>query len=308
MAAFISTGVLGLDIALDLGGIPRGQLTEIYGPEKCGKTALCLLIAAEAQKSGQPVAFVDIDQTLDAGRAALLGIDDQRLIYARPENAHQAGEIACTLTRSGALALVIIDSVAGLLALGDRDSKNIRMDNTRRDSASRELSQIVRELAVLAKNTGTAVVFTNETREHAAKMYGVPETTPGGIALKIHAAVRLEMTPIEPVRTAMVVTGEQVQVRVVKPKSQAPFHATIVNIMYNGEVPSVDNLFNLAVELKIINKQGSSYSCSKAFLGRGHEAAVSYLRKQPQLAEELETTIRRQFLLSSQIPVEEDCT
>jgi recombination protein RecA len=306
MAAFISTGVLGLDIALGSGGIPCGHLTEIYGPEKCGKTALCLLIAAEAQKSGHKAAFVDIDQTLDAGRAARLGIDERELIYARPENARQAGEMARMLARSGALALVVIDSITGLLALGDENRMNVHLDNTRRDSASRELSQIVREMAVIAKDTVTAVVFTNETRGQAAKMYGVPATTPGGIALKLHAALRLEMTPTEHVRSGLVIAGEQVRVKVVKTKSTTPFNTTFVNFMYNGEVSRLDNLFDLAVELKIITLQGSSYSCSKAFLGRGHEAAVSSLQKQPQLVEELEATIRRQFLPSFQAPLDED--
>jgi recombination protein RecA len=296
MTAYISTGVLGLDIALGFGGIPRGQLTEIYGPEKCGKTALCLLLVSEAQKSGNTAAFIDIDQTLDAARAAQLGIDVQKLIYARPENDHQAVEIARTLTRSSALALVVIDSVTGLLALGGENPKN-----TRGGSASQVLSQIVRELAVICEATGTVVVFTNESRERSAKMYGVPETTPGGIALKLHAAVRLELTPKEPVRSGLVNIGEQVQVRVVKSKSAAPFHATFINIMYNGEVSRLDNLFDLAVELKFINQEGASYSCSKSFLGRGHEAAVTSLREQPELAEELEASIRRQFLPSSAI-------
>ena len=169
------------------------------------------------------------------------------------------------------------------------------------------LSQVVRELAVLAEDTGTAVVFTNEMRERATRMYGVPETTPGGIALKLHAAVRLEMTPREQIRSGLMIIGEHVQVRVVKPKSALSFHATFINIMYNGEVSRLDNLFDLAVELKIINKQGASYSCSEAFLGRGREAAVSSLREKPQLAEELEATIRRQFLPSSTIPVDEGC-
>jgi recombination protein RecA len=302
MTAFISTGILGLDIALGGEGIPRGQLTEIYGPEKCGKTAICLLAVSEAQKSGGTAAFVDIDQTLDAARAARLGVDAQKLIYARPENTHQAVEITRTLTRSGALALVVVDSVTGLLMLGDENP-----ENARGASASRVLSQVVRELAITAKDTGTAVVFTNQTRERARKMYGVPETTPGGIALKLHAAVRLEMTPREQVRSDLVIIGEQVEVRVVKPNFMTPLHTTFINFMYNGEVSRLNNLFDLAVELKIINKQGASYSCSKSFLGRGHEAAVSSLREHPQLAEELEATIRSKFLLSSAIPLDESC-
>jgi len=302
MTAFISTGVLGLDIAMGGGGIPRGQLTEIYGPEKCGKTAICLLAVSEAQKSGGTAAFVDIDQTLDAARATRLGVDAQKLIYARPEDTHQAVEITRTLTRSGALALVVVDSITGLLMLGDENP-----ENARGASASRVLSQVVRELAITAKDTGTAVVFTNQTRERARKMYGVPETTPGGIALKLHAAVRLEMTPREQVRSDLVIIGEQVEVRVVKPNFMTPLHTTFINFMYNGEVSRLNNLFDLAVELKIINKQGASYSCSESFLGRGHEAAVSSLREHPQLAEELEATIRRKFLLSSAIPLDESC-
>ena len=300
--AFIPTGVLGLNIALGGGGIPRGQLAEIYGPEKCGKTALCILVVSEAQKSGGTAAFVDIDQTLVAARAARLGVDTQKLIYARPENTHQAVEISRTLARSGALALLVIDSVTGLLTLEGENP-----ENTRGGSASRELSQVVRELAVLAEDTGTAVLFTNETRERVTRMYGVPETTPGGIALKLHAAVRLEMTPREHIRSGLKIIGERVEVRVVKPKTTTSIHTTFINIMYNGEVPRLDNLFDLAVELKIINKQGASYSCSEAFLGRGREAAVSSLRENPRLAEGIEATIRRQFLPSSSIPVDEGC-
>jgi len=302
MATYISTGMIGLDIALGGEGIPRGQLAEIYGPEKCGKTGLCLLVVSEAQKSGGTAAFVDIDQTLDAARAARLGVDAPKLIYARPENIPQAVEITRTLTRSGALALVVVDSVAGLLTLGDESP-----ENTRGASASRVLSQVVRELDIIAKDTGTAVVFTNQTRERTRKMFGVPETTPGGIALKLHAAVRLEMIPREQVRSGLVFIGDQVEVRVVKPNLMTPLHTTFINFMYNGEVSRLDNLFDLAVELKIINKQGTSYSCSESFLGRGHEAAVSSLREHPQLAEEIEATIRRKFLLSSAIPLDESC-
>ena len=293
MIAFISTGILGLDIALGLGGIPRGRLTEIYGPEKCGKTALCQSVVSETQKSGNTAAFVDIDQTLDASRAARLGVDTHKLIYARPETALQAVEISHTLTRSGALALVVIDSVAGLLMLGGESPANARGG-----SSSTLFSQAVRELAVIAEDTGTAVLFTNELREHAGRMYGVPETTPGGIALKLHAAVRLEMTPREQIRSGVELIGERVQVRVVKRKSTAPFHTTFINIMYNGEVSRLDNLFDLAVELKIINKRGASLSYNEYLLGRGREAALSSLRAQPQLTEELEAAIRSQFLPS----------
>jgi recombination protein RecA len=301
MTAVISTGLLGLDIALGCGGIPRGYLTEIYGPEKCGKTALCLLTVTEAQKSGYTAAYVDIDQTVDASRAARLGVDVQKVIYARPENAHQAAEITRTLTRSGAFTLVVFDSITGLLTLGGENPENAPGNST-----SRILSQLVRELAAIAKETGTAVVFTNEGLERKTWMYGVPQTSPGGIALKLHATIRLEMSPKEHVRAGMQIIGEQVQVRVAKSKSAAPFYTTFVNIMYNGEVSRVDNLFDLAVELQIINKQGTSYSCSKSFLGRGHEAAVSSLRKQPQLAQEIEAAIKKQFLASSTNLLDED--
>lgn len=305
MAAFISTGVIGLDITLGSGGIPRGRLSEIYGPEKCGKTALCLLIAAEAQKSGYTAAFIDIDQTLDAGRASRLGVDVHKLIYARPENVRAAGEMARTLIRSGALALVVIDSVTGLLTLDDQNQVNSRLSSTRRNSSSQEFSQMVRELAAIAKESETAVLFTNQVGEHSARMYGVSQTSPGGIALKLHAAVRLEMTPKEPLQSGMAPVGEKVQVRVVKTKSQSPFSVTFFNIMYNGEVSRFDNLFDLAVELKLINKQGSSYSTSKVFLGRGREMAISSLKQQPQLVEELEAMIRRQFLPSTRNEREE---
>jgi recombination protein RecA len=302
MPDFISTGLLGLDIALGSGGLPRGHLSEIYGPEKCGKTALCLLVVSEAQKSGLSAAFVDIDQTLDAMRAARLGINPQELILARPENAQQAVEMARTLTRSGAFALVVVDSITGLLTL-EREKK----ENTHGSPTSRILSQAVRELDVMARETGTAILFTNELRERQTKMYGVAETTPGGIALKLHAAVRLEMIPQEAMQSGQAITGERIQIRVVKSKSTAPFYSTIINIMYNtGVISRLDHLFDLAVELNIINKQGASYSSSKTFLGRGHEAAVSTLREQPRLAADLEAAIRRQFLPSSTVSSGED--
>jgi recombination protein RecA len=218
MNSVISTGILGLDIALGLGGIPRGRLVEIYGPEKCGKTALCLSILSEAQKSGSETAFVDVDQTLDVSRAARMGVDVQKVVYARPENALQAVEITRTLTRSGALSLVAIDSVAGLLTMGVGNPVNFKGNVT-----ARLLSQAVRELAVIAEETGTAMIFTNELRERAGVVYGVPVTTPGGIALKLHAAVRLEMTPRELIRSGIAIVGEQIQVRVVKPKLSVPF-------------------------------------------------------------------------------------
>lgn len=300
MNSVISTGILGLDIALGLGGIPRGRLVEIYGPEKCGKTALCLSILSEAQKSGSETAFVDVDQTLDVSRAARMGVDVQKVVYARPENALQAVEITRTLTRSGALSLVAIDSVAGLLTMGVDNPVNFKGNVT-----ARLLSQAVRELAVIAEETGTAMIFTNELRERAGVVYGVPVTTPGGIALKLHAAVRLEMTPRELIRSGIAIVGEQIQVRVVKPKLSVPFDTIIINIMYNGVVSRLDNLFDLAIDLEFINKQRGSYSYGEYFLGLGREAAMASLRKQPQLVEDIETAIRETFLPSSAVALDE---
>jgi recombination protein RecA len=302
MQASISTGFLGLDIAIGPSRIPRGHLAEIYGPEKCGKTALCLSICSEAQKSAGTTAYIDIDQTLDASRAACFGVDLQQLIYARPESTFQALEVSRILARSGALALVVIDSVNGLLLLGNEGS-----ENARGNPGSRLLSQSVRELSVIAAETGTSIIFTNQLRERTGFLYGVPETTPGGIALKLHAAVRLEMIPREQIRSGFNILGERIQVRVVKPKSTAPFSTTFINIMYNnGEVSRLDHLFNLGVDLKFIYKRGASYFYNEHYLGRGREVALSSLHAQPRLVEQLESAMRSQFTPSSATPKEED--
>jgi recombination protein RecA len=301
MNTTLSTGIIGLDIALGSGGLPRGRLTEIFGPEKCGKTALCLSILSEAQKCGSETAWIDADQTLDPSRAARAGVDIQKLFYARPENAHQALDITRTLTHTGAFELVVLDSVAGLLTLGVESTPNSQGNTT-----SRVFSQAVRELAVIAKETGTTVILTNELRERAGVIYGVPVNTPGGIALKLHTAVRLELTPRELIRSGIETLGERVQAKVVKPKSSGTFHTIIINIMYNGVVSRLDNLFNLAVELNVINKRGGSYSYGEYILGRGREMVLSSLCKQPQLAEDIETDIRGKFLPSSAAPSQED--
>lgn len=296
MINVISTGIVGLDIALGQGGIPRGRLTEIFGPEKAGKTSLCLSIVSEVQKEGDAAAYVDIDQTLDASRASRLGIDIHKLIYARPGNALQALEITQTLTRSGELAVVVVDSVAGLLIMGAGSSVY-----TRGDAISRLLAQAVRKLSFITEQTGTAVLFTNELQEHAGVMYGVPTNTPGGISLKIHTSTRIEMIPCETIRSGMNIIGERVRVKVVKQKSKTPYHTTFVNIMYNGGISRLDNLFDLAVEQKYISKRGASFSYGELFLGHGRDGALTNLRSQPQLVEEIEATIRRHFPPSSVI-------
>jgi recombination protein RecA len=303
MNHILSTGILGLDIALGSGGIPRGRLVEIYGPEKCGKTALCLSILSEVQKWHGAVAFIDTDQTLDASRAAYMGIDVQKVMYSRPENAVQAIEITRTLAHSGAIDLVILDSVAGLLMLGAQSPPN-----SGAAAASRLFSQAVRELSVIAAETGTTLVFTNALKERAGVIYGVPVTTPGGIALKLHAAVRLEMTPREAFHAGMNRTGEQIQVKVVKPKSPNLFHTIIINIMYNGVVSRLDNLFDLAIALELIKQQGGSYSYGGYSLGRGRQAALASLSERPQLAEDIEKTARVKFLPSSAAISDEDCS
>lgn len=302
MNTFLTTGILSLDIALG-GGLPRGRLVEIYGPEKCGKTALCQAFLAEAQKRGGESAWIDADQTLDPSRATRAGVDVHKLIYTRPENAFQALEITRTLTRSGALDLVVVDSVPGLLTLGAESQTNMRGN-----PASRVFSQAVRELAVVAEETGTVMIFTNELRERAGVIYGVPVTTPGGIALKLHAAVRLELTPCGTLRSGIETLGERTQVKVIKPKTSGTFHTIIINIMYNGVASRLDNLFDLAIELTFINKRGGSYSYGEYFLGRGREMALSSLRNKPQLAEDIETALRSKFLPSSAVLPDEGST
>lgn len=293
MDRIITTGVLGLDVALG-DGLPHGRIVEIYGPEKCGKTALCLSILSGMQKSGGVAAYVDIDQTLDASRAARFGIEVQKVIYARPENALQAIEITRMLARSGGLDLIVVDSVAGLMTYGVYSPVK-----SGGNSASRLFSQAVRELDVIARETGMLMVFTNELRERAGVIYGVPVTTPGGIALKLHAVIRLEMIPQEPIRSGGTTVGERAQVKVIKPKSSVTFPTIFINIMYNGVVSRVHELFDLAIELKIINNRGSFYSFGEKTLGRGRDAALSSLLQQGQLADEIEAAIRKQFLPST---------
>ncbi len=197
----------------------------------------------------------------------------------------------------------MIDSVAGLLTLGAESQTNLRGN-----PASRVFSQAVRELAVIAEATGTTIIFTNELRERAGVIYGVPVTTPGGIALKLHAAVRLELTPSGPIRSGIETPSERTQVKVTKPKPSDTFRTIIINIMYNGVVSRLDNLFDLAIELNIINKRGGSYSYGEYFLGRGREMALSSLRNQAQLAKDIETALRGQFLPPSAAFLDEGST
>ena len=300
MNSIFSTGILGLDIALASGGIPRGCLVEIFGPEKCGKTALCLSILSEVQKLGGQTAFIDLDQTLDPSHVERLGINSQKVIYSRPENARQATDIARTLTRTGAIDLLVFDSITCLLAMGVQIP-----GKSNSKAATRLLAQTVRELSALAPETGTTILFTNEWRERAGYIYGVPVTTSGGIALKLHAAIRLEMTPCDTILARPNKIGEKIRVKIVKPKSLL-FHTTIINIMYNGVVSRLDNLFDLAVEMDLINKQDGFYSYGRFSLGRGREAVITCLREHPRAAENIETDIRTKYFSSSAVLSDED--
>jgi recombination protein RecA len=299
----IPTGCLSIDIALGVGGIPRGRVTEIYGPESSGKTTLCLHIIAEAQKLGGAAAFIDMEHALDPAYAKVLGVDVDNLIISQPDMGEQALEITETLVRSGAVDIVVVDSVAALVPRSELEGD---MGDATMGMQARLMSQALRKLSGAIKQTNTAVVFTNQLRQKIGVMFGNPETTTGGMALKFYSSVRLDIRKIQQIKNGSEVIGNRTRVRVVKNKVAPPFRTVEFDIMYNEGISKAGDLLDLAVELDVIDKRGSFYSYGDLRLGQGRENSKQYLRENPELAAEIEGIIRQELLVDqSEIPLDE---
>ena len=286
----IPTGSLSLDIALGVGGIPRGRITEIYGPESSGKTTLCQHIVAEAQKLGGTAAFVDMEHALDPVYAARVGVDIENLLVSQPDMGEQALEITETLVRSGAVDVVVIDSVAALVPRAELEGD---MGDPTMGVHARLMSQALRKLSGAINQTKTAVVFTNQLRQKIGVMFGNPETTTGGQALKFYASVRLDVRRIQSIKVGAEIIGNRTRVRVVKNKVAAPFRTAEFDIMYNEGISKAGDLLDLATQLGIIDKRGAFYSYGDIRLGQGRENSKEHLRQTPELALEIETVVRQ---------------
>jgi recombination protein RecA len=264
-------------------------VTEIYGPESSGKTTIAQHIVAEAQRLGGTAAFIDMEHALDPSYAARCGVDVENLLISQPDTGEQALEIAETLVRSGAVDLVVIDSVAALVPRSELEGD---MGDATMGVQARLMSQALRKLSGAIKQTNTAVVFTNQLRQKIGVMFGNPETTTGGMALKFYSSVRLDVRRIQSIKAGSEVIGSRTRVRVVKNKVAAPFRVAEFDIMYNEGISKAGDLLDLAVELDIINKRGSFYSYGDVRLGQGRENSKDFLRENPNMAEQIELQIR----------------
>jgi len=294
----IPTGALSLDLALGVGGIPRGRITEIYGPESSGKTTICQHIVAEAQRMGGTAAYVDMEHALDPTYAERCGVDVDSLLISQPDTGEQALEIAETLVRSGAIDIVVIDSVAALVPRSEIEGD---MGDAQMGAMARLMSQALRKLSGAINQTKTAVVFTNQLRQKIGIMFGNPETTTGGNALKFYASVRLDVRRIQSIKLGQDIIGNRTRVRVVKNKVAPPFRAAEFDIMYNEGISRAGDLLDLATGMDIVQKRGSFYSYGDLRLGQGRENAKDYLRGNAILADEIESAVRQQAS-SGEIP------
>lgn len=289
----IPTGALSLDIALGIGGVPRGRITEIYGPESSGKTTLCQHIVAEAQKLGGVAAYIDMEHALDPTYAAKCGVDIDNLLVSQPDTGEQALEIAETLVRSGGVDVVVVDSVAALVPRSELEGD---MGDATMGVQARLMSQALRKLSGAINQTKTMVIFTNQLRQKIGVMFGNPETTTGGQALKFYASVRLDVRRIQSIKLGAEIIGNRTRVRVVKNKVAPPFRTAEFDIMYNEGISKAGDLLDLATQLEIIQKRGAFFSYGDMRLGQGRENAKEFLRQNPDVAFEIETIIRQKAL------------
>ena len=284
-----STGSLALDLALGVGGLPRGRVVEIFGPESSGKTTLCLHAIAETQKAGGSAAFIDAEHALDVSYAKKLGVQTDDLLVAQPDTGEQALEIAETLVRSGAIDLVVVDSVAALVPRAEIEGE---MGDSHMGLQARLMSQALRKLTGAISKSLTTVIFINQIRMKIGVMFGNPETTTGGNALKFYSSVRLDIRRIESIKDGQEVIGSRVRVKVVKNKTAPPFRQAEFDIMFAEGVSKVGELIDLGVEKKIIDKAGAWYSFREERLGQGREAVKTFLKENPETAKQIETMIR----------------
>ena len=295
----IPTGSLALDLALGIGGLPRGRVVEIYGPESSGKTTLALHVLAQAQKLGGEVAFVDAEHALDPTYARALGVKVEDMLISQPDTGEQALEITEALVRSGAIDVVVVDSVAALVPRAEIEGE---MGDSFVGLHARLMSQALRKLTGIIAKTNSIVIFINQLREKVGVMYGNPEVTTGGRALKFYASVRIDVRRIESLKSGGEIIGNRTRAKVVKNKVAPPFREAEFDIMYGEGISRLGEMLDLGVKLDLVQKSGSWYSMGETRIGQGRDSAKQYLRDNPEIAAKLEADIRRDFhkLMSSQ--------
>lgn len=286
---FIPTGSLSLDIALGIGGVPRGRIVEIFGPESSGKTTVALHMIAEAQKAGGDAAFIDAEHALDPKYAKKLGVDIDNLIVSQPDTGEQALEIAEALVRSGAIDIIVVDSVAALVPKAEIDGE---MGDSHIGLQARLMSQALRKLAGIISKSRTTTIFINQLREKVGVMFGNPEVTPGGRALKFYSSVRLDVRRIESLKQGNEVVGNRTRVKVVKNKIAPPFKEAEFDIVYGEGISKEGGVLDIAVNMEIINKSGAWFSYNGQRIGQGRENSKQYLRENPALCLEIEKLVR----------------
>lgn len=285
----VSTGSLSLDIALGVGGLPRGRVTEIYGPEAAGKTTICLHVVAEAQKAGGLCAFIDMEHALDPDYARKIGVDVDNLYVSQPDVGEQALEIADALVRSGALDVIVVDSVAALVPRVELEGD---MGEPTMGSQARLMSQALRKLSGVIKQSNTAMIFTNQLRHKIGVVFGSPETTTGGQALKFYASVRMDVRRLQAIKDGALVTGNRARVRVTKNKVAPPFRQAEFDIMYDEGISKTGDLIDLGTEYEVIAKRGSFYSYGETRLGQGRENSKRFLTDNQDVFDEIQQAVR----------------
>ena len=289
---YIPTGSLALDLALGIGGLPRGRIVEIYGPESSGKTTLALHVVAEAQKRGGEVAFVDAEHALDPTYARALGVKVEDMLISQPDTGEQALEITEALVRSGAIDVIVVDSVAALVPRAEIEGE---MGDSYVGLHARLMSQALRKLTGAVGKTNTIVIFINQLREKVGVMYGNPEVTTGGRALKFYSSVRIDVRRVEAIKNGSEIVGNRTRAKVVKNKMAPPFREAEFDIMYGEGIARLGELIDLGVKLDLVQKAGSWFSMGEVRIGQGRDAAKKYLVENPEVAARLEADIRKNF-------------
>ncbi len=286
---FIPTGSIALDLALGVGGVPRGRITEIFGPESSGKTTVCQHVIAEAQRTGGVAAFIDVEHALDPGYARACGVNVDELLVSQPDTGEQALEITETLIRSGGIDVVVVDSVAALVPRAEIEGE---MGDSFVGIQARLMSQALRKLTGAVSRSNTSLVFTNQLREKIGVMFGNPETTPGGRALKFYASVRLDIRRVETIKSGQDSVGNRVRVKVVKNKVAPPFRVAEFDVMYGEGISKEGGLLDVGVAMDVVDKTGAWFTFADTRLGQGREASKDFLRQNPPIATEIESRIR----------------
>jgi recombination protein RecA len=297
----IPTGSIALDLALGVGGLPRGRIVEIYGPEASGKTTLALHVIAEAQKRGGQAAFIDAEHALDPQRAETIGVNLDDLLLSQPDTGEQALEITETLIRSGGLDVIVVDSVAALVPRAELEGE---MGDSVMGMQARLMSQALRKLTGVISKSKTILIFTNQLRQKIGVMFGNPEVTPGGLALKFYSSIRIEVRKIDSIKSGELVIGTRTRARVVKNKVAPPLRIAEFDIMNDEGISKAGGLLDVAIDLSIIEKKGSFFSYEGKIIAQGREGAKQYLRDNPKIAEEVEKKIRDQVASGKKLPKE----